>query len=455
MGIPKKVFLLGVGGMGMAPLALLLQQKGHDLIIYDDASDSIAMPYLKKAGLLFSSKIPEDCEAFIYTSAVNESHPLYHEAQQRRIPCLRRGEVLAQLTKDSKLIAVVGSHGKTTTTGMLIWALREIGFDFSYYLGGIFRSEVPPAHFSKTSPWFVAEVDESDGTIDAFSPGITLALNFSWDHSSHYPTSSRLEETFKSLFKRTKSAVFYSPSENALSHLVKDLNIPLKTFGFDPHLSTDYQASLVNTANDALTLQLKSGFLYPGNITVKTSGNFNLHNSLAALSVADFISQDDFQEALINYPGIARRQDFLWNKNSFIVMADYAHHPREVASFLTYAYNRFADKRIIAIFQPHRYSRTKQCVQDFAQVFSKYNDIHLLPVYPASEPFLEGGSTDDIIKAMNNTDPLPTLWKDNSAFMQYLLTNAKPNTVVLFIGAGDIDKLANKFVKELNITAVA
>ena len=202
---PKRVLLLGAGGMGMAPLALYLKGSGLQVEAYDDRFREPLRSHLEEAGIkVLSEPTPSkkpDC--VIRSSAIPLNSKLVENWLDLEIPVYRRGEFLARFTSKRKILAVVGSHGKTSTVGILSWALEKVGFPISYLVGGLFvDNQLPPGQYIKNS-WLVLEIDESDGTIDFFSPTVTLALNCDWDHVDRYDSKDSMGETFRSLFSRT------------------------------------------------------------------------------------------------------------------------------------------------------------------------------------------------------------------------------------------------------------
>ena len=194
--------------MGMAPLAIYLAQAGYAVTGEDDAMTEEVRVLLNRERVSVMS-IPDDSELVVYSSAIAKTHPAYVAATARNLPLVRRGEMLAELVREKKLVAVCGSHGKTTTTAMLITALRRANFPAGYILGGLFGDETSPARVG-SNDWVVAEIDESDGTIERFTPTVTVAVNLDWDHPDHYRQLADLERTFAALFTRTSTAVLVS-----------------------------------------------------------------------------------------------------------------------------------------------------------------------------------------------------------------------------------------------------
>src|SRR5688572_1445937 len=197
-----RVHCVGVGGMGMGPLAIYLVQLGFAVTGEDDALTDEMRLLLQREGVKIDA-ISSDCEVVVFSSAIAKTHPAYQAAAARNLPLVRRGEMLAEVVREKKLVAICGSHGKTTTTAMVVTALRAANFPAGYVLGGLFGDESGPARLG-SNDWVVAEIDESDGTIERFVPEITVAVNLDWDHPDYYRQSVDLEAAFAALFSRTR-----------------------------------------------------------------------------------------------------------------------------------------------------------------------------------------------------------------------------------------------------------
>ena len=432
--IPQNLLMLGVGGAGMAPLAIYLAQTGHYISGFDDNFQGSVRDLLRghNIQLYEGGGFPETVDAVIYSSAVKPEHPLMQQAVEKGIPCLRRGHLLARLADEKKLLAVVGSHGKTTTTGMLIHRLRQSDFDFSYVLGGFFQgTSLPPARYSPSSEWLVAEVDESDGTIDNFHPELTLALNVDWDHPSQYPTAKDLETTFEQLFKRTRGAVWIPEGDKALAQVARASQCrPLRTFS-----PGGYSHSIGEVEKPR-----------------SSAAAFNIWNATAAQELSEVLCgvSGTASEVLAEFPGISRRQELLYAKESLTVIHDYAHHPAEVVALMELTRRSFPDSRLTVIFQPHRYTRTEQYACEFARVLGAADRLFLLDVYSAGELPLPGGHIDSILQALCDDAAAKTSFVLQwGSLVPALQRSVQRPEVMLFIGAGDIDRAARAYAAVL------
>ncbi|HKK18748.1 MAG TPA: UDP-N-acetylmuramate dehydrogenase [Opitutales bacterium] len=401
---PRYLFL-GVGGMGMAPLACWMSKAGYAIDGHDACLQEGVRRHLAASGVLLKDFVfPEHLSGYstlVYSSAVRPGHPLLDAAEALGMECLRRGEMLARIGAGKKLIAVIGSHGKTTTTGMIAYGLQQLGFGANYILGGLFADEsLGPAHYSE-SPWLVAEVDESDGTIEHFSPEHTLVLNLDWDHADFYNDATRLETAFTDLIRRTRERVL----------LPEGLELP----GVDGEKLRRY--------------------------AYDTGADFNTNNAAAARSVLALLREDPPDSVLDDFPGIARRQEVLFEEEGLTVIGDYAHHPTEIEALIRKLRKCAGARRLIVVFQPHRFSRTRQFKEGFADTLSQADACYLLPVYAAHEPLLEGGELADMVAAFRGFEPV-VLESGLQGLRQVGEAARAEPSLLAFVGAGDIEDFA-------------
>ena len=412
---PKNVLLLGAGGMGMAPLALYLQGAGLHVEAFDDRFREPLRTQLEESGICVLSEPisirKPDC--VIRSSAVSLDNKLIKPWVKKGVPIYRRGEFLARFCSGKKILAVVGSHGKTSTTAMLCWGLREAGFEFSYLVGGLFcGSQIPSGSYQKSN-WIVLEVDESDGTIDFYKPEITLALNCEWDHVDLYKSEDSLRQVFKALFNRTKSSLI-TPHDTQLSKWAS-VNENVENFTF-------------NVVND--------------------SSKFQENNISAAIEAARLLGVQLSKKSFNNFPGIERRQNILHESAQRTIIEDYAHHPTEINAFLSNRRLSLPEHSMQVVFQPHRFSRTEALAKEFAEELSQADDLHFLPTYGAFEKFNPAGSVESLFAYLP-----PRLRKRSKIFSDFrdLCDSIGVKSVdsskdqVLFIGAGNLEKWAHAF----------
>ena len=449
----RRIHCLGVGGMGVAPLALYLAQAGFTVSGEDDALTPEVAELLARGGVAVGP-LPADCDLAIYSSAIAPTHPVYAAARARGLPVVRRGEALAEIVRDRKLVAVCGAHGKTTTTAMLATALRQANFPAGVIVGGLLGDGVSPAR-AGANEWVVAEIDESDGTIDGFAPEITVAVNLDWDHPDHYRRPEDLEATYAALFARTRAAVLLS---DACPRSLRAAQVPGRA-GPAPQFLTfgrtgDFSATVGAEDGECLSLRL-SGRFAPGEAVVRARGDFNAANATAALAAAVLMGARVPPRGLAAYAGVRRRQAIL-PAEGVTAIEDYAHHPAEIRALLPSLRRHLRpgpgarDPRLLAVFQPHRYSRTAQFKVEFAAALALADEVHLLDVYPAGESPVAGGTSADLyaeLKRGSPTLPVSYLPGGDAEFFRALSRSAGPGDVVAFVGAGDIDRKARAWIE--------
>ncbi|MBH54676.1 MAG: UDP-N-acetylenolpyruvoylglucosamine reductase [Opitutaceae bacterium] len=439
----KHFHLLGVGGMGMAPLAIFLKQVGCKVSGEDDNFHPRVHELLLANEIEISQKPKlETVEGVVYSNAIADAHPIISAAEASGIPTTRRGHFLAELSSFYNTVVVAGSHGKTTTCGLLIHILKEFGFNFSYILGGLFSSDLNlPAGFSGQSKYLIIEVDESDGSIDAFKPSLSLLVNVDWDHSDYYATRNKCLDAFKGLLSRTTSEVFVNQScENSRNFNLNDLSATIHTFG------EDGQTRIEKFENGVLTLGGKTS---SQSFAVPFEELFNVQNALAALSVARHLTNSVDKSALENFPGLWRRQEYLYQSDTFSVVEDYGHHPTEIRNLFEAL--KKDDPFLTVVFQPHRYSRTLQFKREFADVMSQADRILFMEVYAAGEKPIWGGMGIELFEMFTEMDPEKEAYfcKDHSCVMDRLKALNPQKGILLFLGAGDIQSVAAEFAKGL------
>jgi UDP-N-acetylmuramate--alanine ligase len=436
----RRIHCVGVGGMGVAPLAVYLAQAGFAVSGEDDALTGDVRALLARERVAVGP-LPADCDLVVYSSAIAKTHPACAAAAARKIPLVRRGELLAEAVRGKKLVAVCGSHGKTTTTAMLITALRRAGFPAGWVLGGLFADDTPPAR-TGSSDWVVAEIDESDGTIEVFSPELTVAVNLDWDHPDYYRREADLEATFAALFQRTRGPVLVSDACARSARIAPTA----ATFG----RSGKFSGTVASEAAGHLTLRLGGEFAIAA-AAVQAQGDFNAANATAALAAAQLMGATLSPALLADYPGVRRRQTTLLTADGLTVLEDYAHHPAEIRALLASLRRRAGDAgRLVVVFQPHRFSRTAQFKAEFAAALAVADSVHLLDVYAAGEAPLAGGTTADIyaeLKRIAGALPISYLPGGATDFFRVLSRDVRRGDLVAFVGAGDIDRLARAWLE--------
>ena len=436
----QNIFMIGVGGMGMAPLAIYLSKSGMKVIGTDDGLTEPVRKQLENAGvqLQHGTSINESVDCVVHSSAIKSSHPCLIIAKERNLPTFRRGEMLARQVADKKLLAIVGSHGKTTTAAMLAWVLRQCKESVGFIGGGLFEDENIPPAWVGDSEWVVVEIDESDGSLENFSPHTTLLTNLDWDHADQYPEESDLHNAFHRIFERTESTVLLPQQYEALFNTDRGES-KCVTFGSEG----DYQGVVEAIPSKFGVLQLNGKFDSRSE-KVQAYGQFNMENALAAFSACNSMGIDPEPNALENFTGIFRRQSVLHETDELTVLTDYAHHPTEIASLLDSAKKAYPERKLVVVFQPHRYTRTRQFKKAFAEQLSISDRLVVLPVYSAGEQYDEDGTSDTLKPFLRKTAEFLS-WMPGRSWLDKFYNSLEPQSTVLFVGAGSVEKTARVF----------
>tara|TARA_Y100001934_G_C12352685_1_gene776246 strand:+ start:131 stop:2401 length:2271 start_codon:yes stop_codon:yes gene_type:complete len=434
--------MMGAGGTGMAPLALFLRGAGHDVTACDDAFTQPVREMLLSGGVKLA-ELPDPGKGFdeiVHSSAIKSNHPVMISARQSEIPIFRRGQALAQSVTDKKLVAVVGSHGKTTTTAMLVHLLGYADVAFGYVVGGFFdEAGVPSARWA-ADQWVIAEVDESDGTIECFEPEITVVLNCDLDHVDRYEDLEDMKAAYGRLFARTKGQVFV-PYGHELQNLAnEEASCEVSTFGpggcFDAEVKeTDRGLHVIRNTENGKVEE-----------SVRALGDFNGWNAVAALVVCEKIAGQAPLDRLGSFPGLKRRQVVLCDSAERMIMEDYAHHPVELTAILRHFRNVSPQRHLRVVFQPHRFSRQTSLRESFAEALSVADDLYLLPTYGAGETPSDSGRSDTLIGLLPDSLSQTRVYQGFYELSDALEKNSDDQDCVLFLGAGDIEKYASAFV---------
>ena len=447
-----RVHLLGVAGSGMSGLARILLQMGYR-VSGSDLQRSRTIEKLIERGLLFTQGHEKDeldsVDLVVYSSAIREGNPVRRQAGELSIPCVRRAECLAVLSEQKQPLVVAGMHGKTTTSSMLAYVLRSAGWRCAHYIG----AEIPILGESASideGAHFVIEADESDGTITLFKPQHSLLLNIEEEHLDHYGNLEAILKTFREFISNTTGKVVYcADDKNTL--LLCSHHPTAVSYGFASQ--SDYQAIEVRSQNFSSQFQIQNRGLILGTIVLQIPGIQNVSNALGVVALATELGVpfDSIAQALCDFRSANRRFEVKFRNNEFMVVDDYAHHPTEIKATLAAA-KAGGWNRVIALFQPHRYTRTHLLFAEFVNAFSDANLVFLTDIYAASETPIEnvnGKSLSEAIQKSGGFEKvefeanLQTLRKRVSREMQ-------PGDLLITLGAGNIHQVALSLAQELN-----
>ena len=448
---PRRVHFVGVGGCGMSGLAKLLAQQGH-VVSGCDLASNCETKKLQALGVKVTighsgRHVTKDTELVVHTSAVNGKNEELCAAAALNVATVRRGLLLSALMTHRNNIAVAGTHGKSTTTSMIACVLARSDSAPTFCVG----AHVPNLHTNAQiggGKYFVAETDESDGTLVGFTPEYAVCLNIEAEHLDHHGSMEKLMVNFESFFASTLKTVFYCADCPNCVAAAKQAQAAI-SFGLSA--GADYRAVSVQRAARGFRFMVTCRGQEIGAVELAIPGMQNVVNALAAVAVADQLGVPFMKiaEALGRFTGAKRRFERKYEGNGIVVVDDYAHHPTEIR--VTLAAARTLDfKRILVAFQPHRYTRTQNLRDQFATAFQAADKLWLTDIYAASEDPILGVTSSallDAIKAAGQTNV--ELEPDFGKLSEQLVAEAQPGDLVLVIGAGDIHKVATTVAAKL------
>lgn len=442
------VHFIAIGGIGMSALAKILLEMGCR-VTGSDVRESEILDNLRKAGAEITighraDNVPADCAEVIYSSAIRKDNPEILTAQQRNIPITHRGRLLARLFNAQNGIAVAGSHGKTTTSAMLAQILTEAGKDPTIVLGGVLP--LIGSNAKKGGGIWAVEADESDGSFLFLAPKHTIITNIEPEHMEHYGSIPQLEEAFADFVKKSGEAVICL--DNPLSARLA-ASCACMTYAVDAPVA-DLKAKYVSFSG----LSSECSVYYQGEkvtrLHLNVPGRHNVANGLAALYGAYLLGVPFAEGAqyLEHFTGAGRRFEILYQNKDMMVVDDYAHHPTEVTETIKAAKNS-GYKRVIAVFQPHRYSRVRDLYEIFGASFGDADEVIIDEIYSAWETPCADISSQLIVDEIRKHGGNPLYLQGKEAIISHLLAGMKPGDLVLMMGAGDIRKTAEALSADL------
>jgi UDP-N-acetylmuramate--alanine ligase len=448
--IGKRVHFIGIGGAGMSGLARIALSHGVK-VSGSDAKDSNVIVALTALGanvlVGHKSENVDGADLVVFSTAISENNPERLRAIELGIPIIARATALALLMSESKSIAVAGTHGKTTTSSMLTVALQATGADPSFAIGGTITASGSNAHRG-TGEFFVAEADESDGSFIAYHPYGAIITNIEHDHVDYFADESAVFEVFNDFIETIASDGFliYCNDDKGSRKLGSTVT-KIRTFTY----GTSPDSDLVIDQVALLPLGSSGRAIWHGKVIGKLElnvpGHHNLMNAAAALATGVVLDQapNEMIDGLATFKGAGRRFEIKGTVNGIRVIDDYGHHPTEIEVTLTAARRFAGDGRLIVIFQPHRYSRTKAFIDKFATTLDLADEVIVLEIYAASEKPIAGISSEAIVEKMSNGRFIPNFMEA----VETVVKSAKPGDVIITLGAGDVSSLAPIIVEEL------
>jgi len=448
-----RIHFVGIGGIGMSGIAELLLNLGYT-VSGSDLVDSDTTRRLRSLGAkIYTGHHPTnigEADVVVYSSAVKPDNPEVRAAREKGIPVIRRAEMLAELMRLKYGIAVAGAHGKTTTTSMIASVLARGGFDPTAVVGGKVKSLGSGAKLGQ-GEFLVAEADESDGSFLRLSPTIAVVTNIDREHLDHYGSLEKIQETFLEFINKIP---FYGLAVLCLDDphipaLLPRVEKRILTYGLNPQ--ADIQAHEISFQGATSSFKVSCGKSLLGQVKLPLPGPHNVLNALAAIGVGLEVGVPfgQIQEALGTFEGVQRRFQVKAVIDDITVVDDYGHHPCEIRATL-HAAKLSWGRRLVVVFQPHRYSRTFHLFQDFLTAFHEADTLFLMDIYPAGEEPLEGVSSELLCKAIRDAGHRDVEHvRDRRELVDKIMKKLVPGDVVITLGAGDVWKVGEELIDRL------
>jgi UDP-N-acetylmuramate--alanine ligase len=446
-----RVHLVGIGGAGLSAIARVLKERGYEVSGSDRAHSSLLEELAKEGVKVFVGHKGENvhgADIVLISSAVPGDNPEVQEARRLGIPVFKRAEFLGWLTQGYKVIAVAGTHGKSTTTAMVAWILERAGFSPSYIVGGIMANSGLNARHGQ-GPYFVIEADEYDRTFLGLRPFLALVTALEMDHPDCYPDLEAMKEAFEEFLGRVEPGgyILGCGDEGNVAEVLRKVKGNVITYGLKD--GNVWQGESLGLGEGGHIYQVKMGGRVWGPFSLAIPGLQNVKNAVGAIAACRILGVEPEQSglALSSFRGLKRRFEIKGEAGGVIVVDDYAHHPTEIKVTLAAARERFPGREIWAVFQPHTYSRTKALLEEFASSFSQADHVIICDIYAAREKDTLGISSLDILALMDHPDAKYIGSLEAVAF--YLEEHLKPGAVLITLGAGDVYQVGEKVLEAL------
>jgi len=455
----RRVHLVGIGGAGMGGIAEVLLNLGYTVTGSDASHYSVMLAHLKRLGILVwsthAAEHVQDSDVVVVSSAISSDNVELVAARERRIPIVQRASMLAELMRFKQGIAIAGTHGKTTTTSLIASLIAEDEQDPTFVIGGRLNSLGTNARLG-AGRYFVAEADESDASFLHLMPLISVVTNIDRDHLETYQNDfSLLRKAYLQFLHRLP---FYGLAVVCLDDpevrgILPEIARPTVTYGFSA--DADFQAVHFVQEVNRSRFEVLRPTKPPLPVQLNLPGRHNVLNALAAIAVCseEGICDEIIQRGLLNFQGVGRRFQMLGecfpDNKRILMIDDYGHHPREIQAVLDAIRAGWPERRLVIVYQPHRYTRTKALFEDFVSVLSGVDVLVLLEVYSAGEqpiPSADSRALAGTIRSRGRVDPI--FVEDKRVLQETLLTILRDGDILLMQGAGDIGSLAIQVSKQ-------
>jgi UDP-N-acetylmuramate--alanine ligase len=450
----QKLHFIGIGGAGMSGIAEVLHQNGF-VISGSDMSDSSVVQMLRELGIRIfighDAAHVEGCDLVVYSSAVHATNPEMVEASRRKIPVIRRAEMLGELMRLKYTLAIAGTHGKTTTTSMVGQVFEMAGKDPTVIVGGIVKGRGTGAKIGK-GEYLIAESDEFDRSFLEMMPTQAIITNIDADHLDCYKDLGEIKDAFVQFANKVPfyGQVIACVDDPGVQDVLSRLRKPVVTYGFNRQ--ADYRVQSLRFENGFPTFEIIARGKSLGNFSLKVPGRHNILNATAtvALALEENVELATIKAALSSFGGVKRRFEYMGEGRGVLVYDDYAHHPTEVRATLQGIREAYPDKRVVVVFQPHLYSRTQDHYESFGAEFLNCDSLIVLEIYGSREkpiPGVTGSLVSGAADRRGHKDVRLVPTKEEA--LALLKTELRSGDLVVFMGAGDVWKIGQPLVEAL------
>lgn len=451
------IHFVGIGGIGMSGIAEVLLNLGYTVQGSDLKASKITNRLAEKGAKIFVGQRGENidgAEVVVISSAIKPGNAELDAARTSGLPVVRRAEMLAELMRLKSNVAIAGTHGKTTTTTMVATLLDAGGVDPTVVNGGIIHAYGSNARMGG-GEWMVVEADESDGTFNKLPATIAVVTNIDPEHMEHYGTFDTLKDAF---YTFVSNIPFYGlaicnsdhPEVQSLVGRINDRRVV--TYGFNPQADVRAENLRYENGSAYFDIALQSEDLRIDDVTLPMPGDHNVSNALAAVAVARHLGlkRDEIRDALEGFKGVNRRFTKIGVVNGITIIDDYAHHPVEISSVLRAA-RQATDGRVIAVHQPHRYSRLHDLFEDFCSCFNDADVVGIADIYAAGEDPIKGASRDDLVAGLvTHGHRHAVAIEDEAGLLGFVQAQCKSGDLLVCLGAGTISVWANNLPEKLS-----
>jgi len=449
----KQIHFVGIGGIGMSGLAEVLRRQGY-VVTGSDIQTSDQIERLAALGvtvMIGHDADHVDCDLLVYTPAVDPRNPELLAAAEKNIPTVKRAELLGEVVRGKKAIAIAGTHGKTTTTAMVATILESAKLDPTIFVGGVLHGMGTNARLGN-GEWCVVEADEYDRSFHELYPHYAILNNIESDHLDCYSDVQDIYSAFIKFANQTSifGKVLANADDPGVQSVLSRIRRRVRTYGTVK--TADIQAINIQAAENELHCDVMIDGERHADLVIYCNGHHNIVNAMAAVAVSweMGLPYESIREGLAAFKGTGRRFEILGTVNDVLFVDDYAHHPTEIRATLAGVKKGYKTRRVIAVFQPHLYSRTRDYLADFAGSFADADCVLLTDIYPAREKPIPGVTGEKLYDAMIHRGAPVRFVPHKKELETAILAEMRAGDLVITLGAGDITQIGRRLVQTLS-----